>query len=341
MRLLILTQSVDRNDPNLGAFSLWFERLAQRFEQVTIVSLKGGEHRLPHHVTVLSAGKERGHGRFVRRILFAFFTLRGLLRSDAVFVHMIPEYALLVGPWALLFRKPVYLWYAHGATPLSLRLALPFVRSVFTSSVQGFRVASRKREVVGQAIDTTLFLPTQGDLHVRKKALITIGRISRAKHLERTLEVLANLEGWTLTIVGAPITTADASYERELHEKVRTLGIAERVTFLGPARYADIPALLQLHGTFLNFSSTGSLDKAVLEAMAAGLHVVVSNEAFKTVVPARCFIDASARVSDVAARVRENAERPLPEIELRDRVVAEHGIDATISRIASVIYEGR
>ena len=34
---------------------------------------------------------------------------------------------------------------------------------------------------------------------------------------------------------------------------------------------------------FVNLSDTGSLDKAVLEAMACGLKILTSNEAFKSV----------------------------------------------------------
>ena len=85
----------------------------------------------------------------------------------------------------------------------------------------------------------------------------------------------------TLTVVGAPATDSDVAYVHEVKDYIRQRGWGEWVDMVGPLPHAQLPQLLQKHRLFLNLSATGSMDKAVLEAMAAGVVPVTSNEAFK------------------------------------------------------------
>ncbi len=58
MKLLILTQKVDKNDPTLGFFHRWIEEFANHYENLTIICLEKGIYTLPKNVQVLSLGKE-------------------------------------------------------------------------------------------------------------------------------------------------------------------------------------------------------------------------------------------------------------------------------------------
>lgn len=60
MKLLICTQTVDREDPVLGFFCSWIAEFAKRCEKVTVICLKEGAHTLPNNVVIYSLGKERG-----------------------------------------------------------------------------------------------------------------------------------------------------------------------------------------------------------------------------------------------------------------------------------------
>ena len=88
MRLLIVTQAVDRNDPVLGFFHRWIEEISQHVQTVHVVCLKEGPHSLPSNVTVHSLGKESGRSRlkYVTRFYSYIWKFRG--EYDAVFVHM-------------------------------------------------------------------------------------------------------------------------------------------------------------------------------------------------------------------------------------------------------------
>ncbi len=328
MKLLILTQAVDYDDPNLGALHRWYELLAARFETITIVTLAQGFVSLPQNVEVRSAGKERGAGHLLRRLYFAGYALAALPKADAIFVHMIPEYAILVGLPARLLRKKVYLWYAHKSVTPALRLAHVFVHRIFTSSTAGFRLPSKKVIVTGQAIDTEFFSPS---MPAPDKTFVTVGRVSKTKQLEKMLEALVLLPQATLTVVGGPVTLEDRAYEKSLKEFVAEHGLAKRVHFLGPHIYRNIPNLLRRHQTFINLSKTGSLDKAVLEAMACGLRVLVSNEAYKELVPPDAYLPDDSP-EELSARMGRHENGTL-----RSIVERGHRLESTIGVIADTI----
>ena len=71
MRLLVITQKVDRNDPVLGFFHRWIEEFAKHCEKVTVICLEMREHRLPINVRVLSLGKEQNKSKL--KYIFRFY----------------------------------------------------------------------------------------------------------------------------------------------------------------------------------------------------------------------------------------------------------------------------
>ena len=76
-------------------------------------------------------------------------------------------------------------------------------------------------------------------------------------------------------IVGAPLFGED-DYEKELHELVKSLGIAEQVEFMG--FQSDIPAVLRDLEILVHASTSADpCPNTILEGMAAGLPVVGSN----------------------------------------------------------------
>ena len=73
MRLLILTQKVDKEDPVLGFFHNWVTELSKKFEFIYVVCLEKGKFDLPDNVQVFSLGKEAGKSKI--KYIFKFFHL--------------------------------------------------------------------------------------------------------------------------------------------------------------------------------------------------------------------------------------------------------------------------
>jgi glycosyltransferase involved in cell wall biosynthesis len=280
MRLLIITQIIDRDDPVLGFFHRWVKEFAKHCTQVTVICLKEGAHDLPKNVRVYSLGKERGKGRFT--YLLRFYALIWRLRReyDHVFVHMNQIYVILGGLLWRMWGKRVGLWYAHGTVSLSLRLAVSCANDVFTSTPEGFRIATAKRHIVGQGIPTDRFCLTGAG---EALGACTVGRISKSKDLEMLLDVVRIVHErgvmLRLDVYGTALTEEDVRYERVLHTRILADPVLREYMHLaGPVSQEDLPGTLAQYRFFLSAGKTGSLDKAILEASATGRIVVSSNE---------------------------------------------------------------
>jgi glycosyltransferase involved in cell wall biosynthesis len=286
MKLLIMTQVLDREHPVLGFFHRWVEEFAQRCDSIEVICLELGTHHLPSNVTVHSLGKEAGKGRLT--YLLRFYTLLWSRRHyyDTVFVHMNHIYIILGAlPWRLL-RKRIGLWYAHGALPRMLHVATLLTHVVFTSTKEGFRIDTKKRVIVGQGIDTVQFVPGPPVANTTP-ALVTVGRISPSKNISTLLEACARLQqqgiAYHFTIVGSALTPQEKRYEARMRARVKTLGLDEWVTWLGPVANHNLPGVLQASDIFIHDGATNSLDKSLLEAALCGCVVVSSNPAYKSV----------------------------------------------------------
>lgn len=292
MKLLILTQVVDTEDPVLGFFHRWIEEFAKHYEHIHVICLREGAHTLPHNVTVHSLGKEEGASRFTYVLRFYRYIWQLRKEYDAVFVHMNQIYVILGAPLWRLLRKPVGLWYVHKKVSMSLRCAVVLTNYIFTTSPESFGITTKKRHILGHGIDMAQFSLSKKEKH-DVLHVITAGRVSKTK---RVKEMIAGIEALRqsgvqarLTIVGGPVTKEDEQYKEEIERN-----LPQSVTLRGNVAHRELADVLHTADVFLNLSDTGSMDKAVLEALASGVPVVTSNPAFKTLLgPSGLFIESN------------------------------------------------
>lgn len=342
MKLLVVTQKVDREDENLGAFYYWFEMLGKRVEELHIISDAVGMTQFSKNVHVYGLGKDKGYGRMRRLWKFWELFSHYYARTDAVLFHQIPEFVLAAAPFLISCKRTSALWYAHGTVSRKLKIAERLMDAIVTSSEAGFRLPSKKVFFLGQAINTDLFRP---DAHKRQATqglrLVTIGRIAPVKNYETLIHACALLKHilkipWSLSIVGGPLLPRDRDYMDILKKIITEKNLASYVHFQGARPYSEIPELLRDHDFFLNVSATGSLDKAVLEAMACGLTVLTSNEAYKPIVPSQYFL-VSTSPEFIAERIRALAHDIRPNNTLREIVVVHHSLEGTIGRMINIL----
>lgn len=342
MKLLIITQKVDRNDSILGFFHRWIEEFAKRCEKVTVVCLSEGEHNLSKNVKVLSLGKESGGGRIRYIVYFFKYIFKYIDEYDAVFVHMNPIYIVFGGVFWRLLGKKIGLWYMHKSVDLKLRLAEKFSDVIFTASPESFRLKSNKVIVTGHGIDTLEFWPTK---EKRKNGLkiITVGRISPTKDYETLIDavqtVSRQISGVSLDIVGNVGTPEQGDYLFQLKNSVNEKGLNGTIKFVGPIPHNKIVSVLQQADLFINLSHTGSLDKAVLEAMSCGTPVLTSNEAFSDIIAKYGLIFEKKNSRDLAAKIEAvlSGKLIVPKTELRDEVVKNHSLSKLIPKIVSLL----
>ncbi|MFA5133272.1 MAG: glycosyltransferase family 4 protein [Patescibacteria group bacterium] len=285
MRLLVLTQKIDKNDLNLGFFHRWLEAMSSDFESVEAVALGLGEYNLPNNICVHSLGKEKGISRLAKIINFyrLIFSLRG--RYDAVFIHMNPEYAVLGGMFWKLWEKPIYLWYVHKSITWKLRLASFFAKQIFTANFSSCRLANRKKiAIVGHGIDTNLFVPRTVPKD-EKFTVLAAGRMSPVKKYETVLAALNKINGEDikkikLLIIAPILDQAGENYKDFLFKKIKDYGLEDAVQIIPGVREDELANMYNKADLLVHTSETGSVDKVVLGAMASELPVLSSSEAF-------------------------------------------------------------
>jgi len=285
MRLLIITQILDSNDPALGFVHEWVREFSKNVESLTVIALKVGDYQMPPHVRVVTLGKERGVGRvvYVLRLIREVVFKSG--SYDSVFVHMNPEYLVLFGLWWRLSQKQTVLWYAHRLVDLKLRIGTFFANRVATASPESFRLRTKKLSVVGHGIPLEQIHFSMHTPLIPYK-LISIGRITESKQCEVLIRTLNPIRraGYTieLTFVGAGITSEDIEYRKWLQNEVTKEGLENFVHFTGGLPHSVMSTALEGADCFVSASMTGGLDKAVLEAMASGTPVITSNSGLYT-----------------------------------------------------------
>lgn len=336
MKLLIITQKVNKNDQVLGFFHRWIEEFAKNAEVVNVICLEKGDFNLPNNVKVFSLGKEEGVGKIGRLINFYKYIWKLRKEYDSVFVHMNQIYVLLGGVFWKILKKKISLWYAHGKVSLDLKISEKLVDYIFTSTSGGFRINSSKVKIIGQGIDTKLFKPTS--VSKNKKQVITVGRISEVKNIDLIVKIISENPDFTLDIVGAPIRQKDFDYAKGIYLEVQKNNLSNRINFVGPVSQENLTEKYNNAHIFINLSKTGSLDKAILEAMACGLQVLTTNEAAKNLSGIN-FISRHLVNTDLNIffdKLKELSSLNLNE-EARRYVVENHSIESLIPKIVGFL----
>jgi len=330
MKLLIITQKVDINDDILGFFHDWLKKMAEKAD-VFVIANYVGQYNLPENVKIFSLGKERRVGRLVKIFKYQWFLLKLLPRVDGVFFHMCPEYVLGAHLLPKIFRKKTLLWYTHKSVNWKLKLAEKLIDKIFTASKESFRLPSKKVEITGHGIDVNKFKSQKSKVKSDKFTIITVGRIAEIKNLHLLIEVASILKNknrnfnFEIKIAGSPILESDKIYFEKLKEKIQEKKLDDIIKFVGPISNKYIGEFYQNGDLFINLSDTGSLDKAILEAMACGLKILTSNEAFKYILPEENFTKNEPK--EVAEKIENLAKSPnLTKDKFIDYVSANHGL---------------
>ncbi len=318
MKLLILTQKIDRQDPVLGFFHRWVEEFAKHCERVVVICLQRGDFDLPKNVKVLSLGKESGRSRFKYIWRFYKYIWRERKNYDVVFAHMNQEYVIL-GSWLWkLWSKKIWLWRNHAYGNLWTRLAVWLSDRVFCTSPQSFTAQFKKTELMPVGIDTDYFKPNQAIKKV-PNSILSLGRISPVKRLEVLIDTLLELDKWGIgfsaTVVGSPTSEADRQYEQDLRKQAEPLIHSGRLKLLPAVSNAEAKILYNQHEIFVNLTPAGSMDKTIFEAMACELDVIIEDAETKNL--AREFVNCLAD---------DREKRAARGLAARQEIVAKHSL---------------
>ena len=344
VRLVVITQRVDPEDPVLGATVAKLRALAGRVDELVVLADGAVPGTLPANARVhlFAARTKLGRGlRFVRAL---GRELRRAPRPVAVVAHMCPIYAVLAAPVARPLRVPVVLWFAHWRASPTLRLAVRLADRVASVDLASIPVPTRKAVGIGHGIDVRALAGSGRPAPDTAFRLVALGRYSDAKGLPVVLSAVSEARATGIDVRlrchGAVLTPLEADHRAELERLVAVLELGDAVTLGRPVPRGEVPGVLAAADALVNNMRAGAPDKVVFEACAAGVPVLVSNPSFAELVG-----DLSPRLlfgredaSDLAAAIaRLAALDPSQRVHigatLRKRVERGHSVEHWADRL--------
>ncbi len=200
---------------------------------------------------------------------------RGLIEGFVRTVHHIDEFA----------DRRIAFWQHRSVAEAD---ALMVVSDVWRRRVEA--TFGRDAACVGNGVDLARFRPEldgrERRLRVRYALdggpiLLSLGGVEARKNTVLTLlafgELLASRPEALLVIAGGATLLDHSAHQREFQEALAALGPAgKRVRLLGPIADEDMPALYRLADVYLSPSIREGFGLCVIEALASGKAVVVS-----------------------------------------------------------------
>ncbi len=341
MKLLIITQKIDKNDPILSFFHRWVIEFAKHFEKITVICLLKGEYDLPDNVKVLSLGKEEKQSRKQYLARFYSYVWKERNNYDVVLSHMNQEYVLLAGFIWWILRKRIYMWRNHAVGDELTDMSAFFCKKIFCTSKFSYTAKFKKTVIMPVGIDLKRFKPNAGQKRI-PNSILFLSRMSPVKRSDVLVDALFELSEkgikFSTSFYGDPALT-DESYFEELKAKVQDYRLTNMVKFLRGIPNEQTVSVYNNNEVFVNLTSSGAYDKTIFEAMACGCLVLASNENLRGNIDPRFIIDDNSReklaLKIIALFEMSDVEKRKYANDLRNYALNNHSLVTLAERLAS------
>jgi glycosyltransferase involved in cell wall biosynthesis len=287
-----------------------------------------------------------GWEKLVSRFIYAsrFLKLIWKLRNDydAVFVHMNQEYVLIGGLVWRLLGKQIFLWRNHLRGSISTGIAARLSKTVFCTSSRAFVAKYKNAVLMPIGIDVAKF-SSKAD-SAPPESILFLGRLDAVKRpgdFIDALRLLANKKVvFHADIYGSP-TVADSEFVKTLKESGASLVESGMLEF-HPGLHSDLtPSVYSSHLAYVNLTPSGSFDKTVGEAMAAGCIVVAANDAVADILGPELYV-RDYSVENVSSAIEVALSMSQEEVKtrkaaFRDYIQKEHSLDLLITNLVNAI----
>ena len=144
------------------------------------------------------------------------------------------------------------------------------------AELEALGMPAGRASVIPCGVDVTAFRPGPAPAVLGPRRLLSLGRLVERKGVATAVEALAELPDTELLVAGGPradALEADPEVQR-LRRLARSLGVEERVRFVGSVASADVPALIRSCDVVVSVPWYEPFGIVPLEAMACARPVV-------------------------------------------------------------------
>ena len=342
MKLLLVTQKLDTQDPVLGFFHHWVTAFAHTVESVTVICLQKGKCALPENVTVLSLGKEGGISRLKYISRFYKYIWGQRNNYDSVLVHMNHIYVVL--GWCIwkMLGKKIALWYNHKKGSPLVRLAGVFSNVVFHTSSFAFTARMKNAVQSPVGVDTEIF-KNDPAITREENSVVMLGRISPVKNVHVFIDAVKRLlnEGTAFVArIYGDAPERDKRYADKLQSETEK---TKEIIWEGSLQYNKTVEAYNRAGIFVNLTDSGSFDKTIIEAMACETPVLLCNDSLAGIVPDFLFFEEN-NAKELAERIEHilllsSGERAALGEQLRQYVLDTHSLSALVTHVLRTIQK--
>jgi glycosyltransferase involved in cell wall biosynthesis len=336
-KFVVVTQQVNPADATLGATVAKLRALAERVEELVVLTDSATEGVLPDNARIRTFSAKRRAGRGMRFETALARELGSSPRPSAVLAHMCPIYAVLAAPLARPTGVKVLLWFTHWRKSRLLSTATRASSNVLSVDARTFPLKTRKLVAIGHGIDVSDLPCVRRPEDREPFTVLALGRTSPAKGLVTILQAVEQVPEVRLRIVGPSLTNDERMHRMALERLVLDLQLIDRVDNSGPVPRHAVPSLYADVDVLVNDMREGAADKVVYEAAATCLPVIASNHAFDTLLPERLrFEHGNPESLADAIRFVLEADRQALGRTLHGTVVREHSVETWADRVVEL-----
>lgn len=347
MKLLVITQKVNKHDPLLGFFHEWIISFSKHYESVKVICLQKGEYDLPKNVEVFSLGKEKSVSKFIYLLRFFKYITRSRNEYDSVFVHMNEEYVLLGGIFWRLWGKRIVMWRNHKSGSWKTKLAVLISHIVLCTSTSSYTAKFKKTKIMPVGIDLATFTPLPEIS--RDIPLLYVGRIGTIKNIDFLIRALGEFRNNhavvpMLYLVGPAESDHEIQYKNSLLDLAGRLQVVDALVWVGKVEPKNLPAFYRRAQITVNLTASGSFDKTIIESIACGSLPLIANKSVAASLPEGTNIVYSENAQD-AALLSEDIRKllTLSEIERADlhqkfnTYTQSHSLETLMKKLETII----
>lgn len=233
----------------------------------------------------------KGRSNYDPGLLFQLFRLIGKIKPDLIQTWN-PQTDILGGaaavmhsrPW--LIREPSSADFYRTGWKSSVRARLGGRASGIVSNSAGgdaywrSRHPDQPRRIIPNCIpliairETPPALREEMELEANAKILLYAGRLSSEKGVGRVIDLVAALGDEIKTVA---LICGEGAEREKLKSRARCHGVESRVRFTGLLSPETVWGLMKTADCFLNLSDVEGMPNAVMEAMACGCSLLVSD----------------------------------------------------------------